>query len=141
MTSVVNSVASTANVTNLPRIVSRRSVRSDRVVFSQIFTGVNIHLRSVDDNRRPLEQAAQRLERRCPGSRDARHRLGPKGASHQNTTVWMECGRELIATMVEPTTRLYCPTCDVGFITTTTTFPSGFTKPVVSSMLRLGAAR
>src|SRR5256885_14222180 len=97
MTSVVNSVASTANVTNLPRIVSRRSVRSDRVVFSQMFTGVNIHLRSVDDNRRPLEQAAQRLERRGPGSRDARHPLGPKGAAHQKHTAWGGRGRELIA--------------------------------------------
>src|SRR5712691_5827994 len=38
MTSVVNSVASTANATNLPLMVSRRSVRSERVIFSQMFT-------------------------------------------------------------------------------------------------------
>ena len=50
MTSVVNNVASTANATNLPRMVSRRSVRSDRVVFSQIVTGGNIHFRAADDN-------------------------------------------------------------------------------------------
>src|SRR2546428_11633495 len=57
------------------------------------------------------------------------------------TTVWIECGRELISTDAEPTTRLYCPAVAVGFMTTTNTVPSWFTEAVVSSILRLGDAR
>ena len=53
----------------------------------------------------------------------------------------MECGRERISTDAEPTTRLYCPAVAVGFMTTTATVPSWFTKAVVSNMLRLGDAR
>src|SRR5437879_2805190 len=61
MTSVVNSVASTANATNLPRIVSRRSVRSDRVVFSQIFTAATFTFRTPVSIVAALQQASQRL--------------------------------------------------------------------------------
>src|SRR5712692_927409 len=57
------------------------------------------------------------------------------------TTVWIECGRELISTDDEPTTREYGPPRGVGFMTTTATVPSSLTKAVVSSMLRLGEAR
>src|SRR6266566_4245973 len=57
------------------------------------------------------------------------------------TTVWIECGSELISTDEAPTTREYCPPRGVGFMTTTATVPSSLTKPVVSSMLRLGDAR
>src|SRR5256885_8976566 len=61
MTSVVNSVASTANATNLPRIVSRRSVRSDRVVFSQIFTAATFTFRTPVSIVAALRQVSQRL--------------------------------------------------------------------------------
>src|SRR5437879_10427285 len=61
MTSVVNSVASTANATNLPRIVSRRSVRSDRVVFSQIFTAATFTFRTPVSIVAALQQVSQRL--------------------------------------------------------------------------------
>ena len=57
------------------------------------------------------------------------------------TTVWIECGREVISTDEEPATKEYCPPRGVGFMTTTATVPSWLTKPVVSSMLRLGDAR
>src|SRR5216683_601159 len=57
------------------------------------------------------------------------------------TTVWIECGSELISTDEEPTTREYGPPRGVGFMTTTASVPSSLTNAVVSSMLRLGDAR
>src|SRR2546422_9883219 len=65
----------------------------------------------------------------------ARHHLALK------TTVWIECGRELISTEAAPTATEYGPPRGVGFMTTTATVPSSLTKAVASSMLRLGDAR
>src|SRR5207245_10559694 len=56
------------------------------------------------------------------------------------TTVWIECGGELISTDAAPTTREYGAPRAGGFMTTTATVPSWLTKAVLSRMLRLGDA-
>src|ERR1051326_6104879 len=56
-----------------------------------------------------------------------------------NTTVWMEGGGDVSVMLASPIRTWYCPPLAPGFMTTTATFPSGFTNPVASNMLRLGA--
>src|SRR2546426_4282004 len=87
-------------------------------------------------------QFAAGCHRRSPGA-DAAVGVGRTGRALHGalkTTVWIECGRELISTDADPTAMKYCPPFGVGFMTTTATVPSSFTKAVASSMLRLGDA-